>query len=318
MPRTRLFFATDIHGSDRCFSKFLSAAKTYKAQVIILGGDITGKMIVPIVKEKDGSYRVYFLGKQEKPRNDQELKSIMTAIKAVGYYPHITDGSEVDEMTRNPARIRDMFQNMMIESVTNWIRQAEERLKGTGVKCFISAGNDDEHYIDSVLSSSDYVNYPEGKVIRIDDSHEMASCGFTNMTPWKCPRDITEEELGKKIENMMAGVEDRANCILNFHCPPLGTTIDMAPKLTTDLKPILEPGGGMEMAPVGSSSVRKAIEVYQPLLGLHGHIHESKGAAKIGRTLCLNPGSEYTEGILKGSLVELDEKGIRDYIFTSG
>jgi Icc-related predicted phosphoesterase len=318
LTRTRLFFATDIHGSDRCFGKFLSAAKAYKANAIILGGDITGKMIVPIVKEKDGSYRVYLLGKEERPRNEQELKTVMATIKAVGYYPHVTDEAEVDEMTKNPKKVMEMFQRMMTDSVKTWVGQAEERLKSTGVRCFISAGNDDEHYIDHVLSSSNYVVYPEGQVIRLDDAHEMVSCGFTNMTPWKCPRDISEEELGEKIEAMMARVENKSNCIMNLHCPPFGTTIDMAPRLTEELKPVLEPGGGMEMVPVGSTSVRKAIETHQPLLGLHGHIHEAKGVAKIGRTLCINPGSEYTEGILKGFLVEFDEKGIRDYIFTSG
>ena len=318
MPRTRIFFATDIHGSDRCFGKFLSAAKVYKANVLILGGDITGKMIVPIVKENDGSFRAHFLGREQRLRNEQELKAMMISIKAVGYYPQITTETDLEDMAQNPSKLREKFKEMMIESVKNLVRQAEERLKGSGVKCFVSAGNDDEFYIDDILHSSNYVVYPEGRVVQLDDKHEMVSCGFTNMTPWKCPRDLPEEDLGMKIESIMSKVSDKSNCILNFHCPPYGTTIDLAPKLTEDLKPILEPGGGMEMAPVGSISVRKTIEEHHPLLGLHGHIHESKGVAKIGRTICVNPGSEYTEGILKGFLAELDEMGIRDYIFTTG
>ncbi len=318
MTRTRIFFATDIHGSDRCFGKFLSAAKTYKASAIILGGDITGKMIVPIVKQPDGSHKLYLLGKEQRPQNDRELKEMMATIRAVGYYPHVTDQAELDDMTRNPEKVRGKFQEMMINSVKSWVKQAEERLKGSGVKCFVSAGNDDEYYIDPVLNSSDFLVYPEGKVFRLDNEHEMVSCGYTNMTPWKCPRDIPEEELEKRIEEMTQHVENMTNCVFNLHCPPYGTIIDMAPRLTAEMKPVLEPGGGMEMTPVGSTSIRKIIEKNQPLLGLHGHIHESKGVAKIGRTVCVNPGSEYTEGILKGFLVELDEKGIRDYLFTSG
>jgi Icc-related predicted phosphoesterase len=283
-----------------------------------MGGDITGKMIVPIVKEGSHDYRLYFLGKEQRLHSDAELATIMLSIKAVGYYPHVTDAAELEEMASNPGKVQEMFKEKMIGSVRSWVQQAEERLKASEVKCFISAGNDDEHYIDSVLNSSDYVVCPEGKVVSLDDKHEMASCGFTNMTPWKCPRDIPEEDLAKKLGEVVDKVGDKANCILNFHCPPFGTTIDMAPKLTPDLKPVLEPGGGTEMAPVGSTSVRKVIEDHQPLLGLHGHIHEAKGIAKIGRTMCVNPGSEYTEGILKGFLVEIDDKGLRDYLFTAG
>jgi len=318
LPRTRIFFATDIHGSDRCFGKFLSAAKTYNANAIILGGDITGKMIVPIVKQPDGIHRVYFLGKEHRLTSERDVREMMVSIKAVGYYPHLTDPGGLEEMVQNPVRVQETFKETMKASVKNWVDQAEKRLKDSGVKCFVSAGNDDDHYIDPILESSNYVVYPEGKVVDIDDKHQMASCGFTNMTPWKCPRDIPEEELQGKLDQIISQVSDPANCILNFHCPPFGTSIDMAPKLTEDLKPILEPGGNMEMAPVGSTSVRKIIENHQPLLGLHGHIHESKGLAKIGRTLCVNPGSEYTEGILKGFLAELDENGIRDYLFTAG
>jgi Icc-related predicted phosphoesterase len=318
MTRTRIFFATDIHGSDRCFGKFLSAAQVYKANALVMGGDITGKMIVPIVKEAGGSYRLYFLGKEQRLHSETELKTVMLSIKAVGYYPHLTDSAELEEMTAHPDMVQEMFREKMVQSVKNWIQQAEQRLKGSGVKCFMSAGNDDDHYIDPILESSDYVVCPEGKALSLDDNHEMVSCGFTNMTPWKCPRDIPEEELEKKLSDVVGKAKDVANCVLNFHCPPFGTNIDLAPKLTPDLKPVLEPGGGMEMTPVGSTSVRRIIEGHQPLLGLHGHIHEGKGIAKIGRTMCVNPGSEYTEGILKGFLVELDEKGIRDYIFTAG
>src|SRR6266568_2674048 len=63
--RTTIFFATDIHGSERCFIKFINAAKFYQADVLILGGDITGKAMVPIVRQANGAsirYRATFLG----------------------------------------------------------------------------------------------------------------------------------------------------------------------------------------------------------------------------------------------------------------
>ncbi|MCL6544390.1 MAG: nickel-dependent hydrogenase large subunit, partial [Bryobacteraceae bacterium] len=53
----RIFFSTDIHGSDVCFRKFLSCAKHLQADALILGGDLTGKMVVPIVyDETSGMY----------------------------------------------------------------------------------------------------------------------------------------------------------------------------------------------------------------------------------------------------------------------
>jgi Icc-related predicted phosphoesterase len=72
------------------------------------------------------------------------------------------------------------------------------------------------------------------------------------------------------------------------------------------------------MAPAGSTAVREAIEELQPLVGLHGHIHEGRGETKIGRTLCLNPGSVYSEGVLNGVLLTLADGQVRDYQFTQG
>ena len=205
----------------------------------------------------------------------------------------------------------------MIEQVRRWINIAEERLKGTGIKCYITPGNDDRFDIDQAFTESDYVINPEGKVVNIDKYHEMISTGFSNKTPWNTQREVTEEKLEEIIEEMASKVENMKNCIFNFHCPPYNTIIDVAPLLDETLKPVVK-GGQTIMVHVGSISVRKAIEKHQPLLGLHGHIHESRGVAKIGRTVCLNPGSEYTEGILRGVIVNLDKGKIKSYIFTSG
>jgi len=316
--KIRIFFATDIHGSEKCFMKFINAAKFYKANVLILGGDLTGKMFVPMVKHPDGTYSARFLGASHVIKAGGELESLEKRIRDVGYYPYRTDLEEMTLLEADQARVEKVFDQLMRESIEKWLMVANERLKGTGIRCFISAGNDDKHSIDSILEESGYTIYPEGKVIPIDEHHEMISCGYSNITPWRCPRDITEEELLKKIDDMAANVKAMNSCIFNLHCPPYGTTIDSAPKLDDKMKPVMAPGGSPLMVSVGSKAVRQAIERYRPQLGLHGHIHESKGTFKIGRTLCINPGSEYTEGILKGFLVDLTEKGLTDYMFTAG
>jgi len=316
MNITRIFFVADLHGSDLCFRKSLSAVKIYKANVLIIGGDLTGKAIVPIVENPDGSYTASFLGMVYALKTREELANLEKKISSVGYYPYCTAQQEFEELSANETKINELFLQLMSERVRSWIKMAEERSKADGVKFFMLPGNDDVKSIDSIIDSSEYVINPEGKVLYIDNKYSMISTGYSNITPWNCPRDIPESELAQKIETMVSRVENLKDCIFCFHCPPHDTGIDMAPKLE-DLKPVMS-GGQLELVPVGSVAVRAAIEKYQPLLGLHGHIHESRGIYRLGHTLCVNPGSEYTEGVLRGVIVNLDEKGLRGYTFTSG
>jgi hypothetical protein len=202
--------------------------------------------------------------------------------------------------------------------IKRWVALAESKLKGTNIKCFISPGNDDSYQVDKYLSSSNYIIYPEEKIVQVDDHHEMITLGVSNITPWHCVRDVEESVIENKLEKLISQIKDVKNCIFNMHVSPYGTLIDMAPKLGVNLKPVPLPTGGLEMISVGSTAVRKSIEKYQPMLGLHGHIHESKGVFRIGRTLYINPGSEYTEGVLKGCLVDVNESGFKDYLLTTG
>jgi len=316
--KTRIFFATDIHGSERCFKKFIKAGEFYKADVLIMGGDISGKLVTPII-EDNGTWKAVFAGSSHSASNNEELEEVERKVRAAGFYPYRTNKQEVEELNAKPEKLKQLFSELMIESMNRWIRMAEEKLKDSEVKCFISAGNDDIYEIDSILSSSDVVIHPDEKVVMIDElDHEMLSTGKSNMTPWECPRDVPEDELAKHIEELASQVNDMKQCIFNIHVPPFGTGIDEAPELDENLKPRLAPGGGTISAPVGSKAVREAIEKYQPMLGLHGHIHESKGYFEIGKTKCFNPGSEYTEGILRGLLVDVAGKKVKDFMFTSG
>ena len=297
--------------------KFVNAGKFYNANVMILGGDITGKLLVPIV-EQDGRYVCTLMRSQEEANSKEELNALEKRIKNMGYYPYITTATEIDQLRSDHDAVERLLTQLMCANIERWLTIAEERLRGSGIKCFISPGNDDKFEIDSVLSKSDYVINPEGKVVQLDSSHEMITLGYVNMTPWKCPRDVTENELRSKIEDLTSHVTNFKTSIFCFHCPPFDSVIDLAPELDENLKPVLAPGGGPRMMPTGSPSVRAAIEKLQPLLGLHGHIHESRGNVKIGRTICLNPGSEYTEGILRGALIDIDQDQVTDFLLTAG
>ncbi|MFQ6125793.1 MAG: metallophosphoesterase [Candidatus Heimdallarchaeota archaeon] len=317
MANPRIFFVTDLHGSDRCFRKLLNAADTYKAKILICGGDITGKQIIPIMK-REGKYFTRFLGEELTLTSHTELETLVKRIRVVGYYPYITEADEVNKMRNDPQKMEEIFKTLIVESVAEWVKLVEDRLQNTEVQLYIQPGNDDNFAIDPILNDSEYIINPNEKIVQIDPIHEMISLGYSNITPWHCPRDVPEKELATKIEELASQVTNMESAIFNIHVPPYGSLIDDAPKLDESLKPQLLPGGEPELVPTGSTAVRSAIETHQPLLGLHGHIHEAKGFTKIGRTFVCNPGSEYSEGILKGFLFTLHPKKVEHYLFTSG
>lgn len=317
MSKTRLFFVTDIHGSDRLFLKFVNAGKVYKADVLVLGGDITGKTVTPIF-EQGGSWKAEYVDTLKQASTESELNELERMIRDLGSYPYRTTESRWETLRQNEASMDQVFLEVMTANLRRWVQIAEERLRPIGVKIIINIGNDDLPVVGEMLSESDYVIYPNERIISIDDKHEMPSVGFSNMTPWNCPGDISEEELLSNLEKATSGLAHPENSLFNFHCPPYDTQIDLAPRLDKDLKPVLTPGGEPEMAHVGSTSVRQVIEKFQPLAGLHGHIHEARGFSQIGETLCFNPGSEYTTGVLRGLILNLSDKKLDNYVFTEG
>jgi Icc-related predicted phosphoesterase len=315
--KTKVFFASDIHGSDLCFRKFVNAAKFYDAQVLILGGDVTGKTMVPIVRLPDGRFKYGDADSEHLVKSKDGLDEAIKEMADSGQYPYVTSSSEFQELSAKPRVVDRLFKRLMVEKLESWMKLADDRLGGTGIRCYISPGNDDVLEIDKALDSGTHVINPEGKVVEIDRQHEMITSGYANRTPWNSSREVDEDVLQNKIEAMADKVKDMEKAIFNLHVPPIDTPIDQAPKLDKKLKPVVA-GGDVVMASAGSSAVRESIERYQPLVGLHGHIHESRGMVKIGRTLCFNPGSEYNSGILKGLLCELDGGSVRSRLLTSG
>jgi len=315
--KTRLYFVSDIHGSNLCFKKFLNAEKFYGAKVLILGGDVTGKTLVPMVRTGGAALKVNEGGVELLLESHSEIEKVKRRISDGGGYPCVVDAKGLEDLEARPMRLSTLFRELAEERLESWIRLADKKLEGTGVKCFVSPGNDDPLEIDAVLGSGKHVVNPEGRVMTIDGEHEMVTLGYTNRTPWNSPRELDEEVLLGKIDRMSEEVENLETAVFNLHVPPIDTPIDQAPKLDRNLKPVVS-GGSPVMVSAGSTAVRTSIERYQPLLGLHGHIHESRGMARIGRTMCFNPGSEYGEGILNGVLCEIEGGVIRSHLLTSG
>ena len=235
-----------------------------------------------------------------------------------GYSLRVARG-ETEELNANPTKVKEVFKQLIIERLGEWISLADELASRSSLEIYMTGGNDDDFFIEPILKEAKAVINPDGRVVQIDELHEMISCPYSNLTPWKCPRDIPEDELKTRIEEFAVQVKDHQNSIFNFHVPPIDSGLDTCPKLDTSTDPptpIIE-RGNVVMYNAGSTSVRSAIEKYHPLVSLHGHIHESRGVREIGRTTCFNPGSEYAEGILRGVIISLSDKKV-GYQFTSG
>jgi Icc-related predicted phosphoesterase len=298
---TRILFATDMHGSEGVWRKFLNASAMLKVDVAICGGDLTGKMIVPVVKQKDEKYSYYHL-KKIHTVDASEIEKVMKEIRGIGYYPYVTTESEYEEMVKSPKKVDEVFHKVMISTIKNWLDLIPQKVPSE-TRVVVCPGNDDRPAVDEIVNSHKHVINGEGKVIEIDDSHEMVSCGWVNPSPWKTAREEEEDKLEERLEKYISQLKNAESAIFNFHAPPYKTKLDEAPLLDKDLNPIIQ-SGSVVMVPVGSKAVRKMIETYQPFLGLHGHIHEASGSMKIGKTYCVNPGSEYAEGILRAFLIE--------------
>jgi uncharacterized protein len=315
MTRT-LYYASDIHGSDVCWRKFLNAARFYGADILVMGGDVSGKAVVPVVSARGGHLVRQLAG--ERVLDRAELDQMEIRIRDMGFYPYHTTDEELDQVWDDPAAVHEVFIGLMRESLGRWMDWAKQKLSGTGVAAYVMTGNDDPPELREMLQESSMVVDPEDKLIDLGEGISMISCGWSNQTPWDSPREMTEADLERHIEKQAAEVRDASRAVFNLHVPPIRTAIDRAPVLDDSLKPVVK-GGAVLMESVGSEAVRAVIERHQPMLSLHGHIHESRGAIKIGRTLCINPGSEYADGVLQGALVELNaRKGIKSYQLPSG
>ncbi len=300
---TRILFATDMHGSEVVWRKFLNASSMLEVNLAIAGGDLTGKMIVPVIEREDGRYSYYFLGENH-IIDSSRLEEAFKEVSGIGYYPFLSSEDQVEEMRMDENRVDEVFMELMQSTLKRWLDVIREKLPDD-VRVVVCPGNDDRFPVDEIIKDHGDVVSGEGTVIDIDGFHEMISTGWVNPSPWNTTREEEEERLEERLEKYISQLRDVRSAIFNFHAPPYNSNLDEAPLLDEDFKPVLE-GGRVVNVPVGSKAVRKVIEKYQPFLGLHGHIHEAAGSMKIGRTHCVNPGSEYAEGILRAFLIEFE------------
>jgi Icc-related predicted phosphoesterase len=312
----RLFYAGDVHGSRVCWKKFVNAAAHYPADALVMGGDLTGKALVPIVRAGDGSYRARVIGEQREARTAEELDQLQQAISTNGMYPLILDEEEARRLEEDAASRERAFERVLLDELRLWVELADERLAGTGARAYVIPGNDDPWSIDEVLAGGTSVVACDER-IEVVGTHEMVSFGYSNRTPWKTPRELDEEEIYTRLRRLVDQLENPDRAIFNIHVPPWESSLDTAFEVDEELRYVTK-GGRPHEVPTGSRAVRQIIEEAQPVLSLHGHIHESKGVTRIGRTVAVNPGSDYGSGHLDGCLIHLGSERVVGQYLVSG
>jgi len=312
----RIFFATDVHGSEACWRKFINSGKHYEADVLILGGGMTGKAVVPIIDQGSSKYLFHMQDVRHELEGAEALAKSQRTIRDHGYYPVVMSAEERDAYTGDQDRLDELFHEQMRKTVSDWVVWADERLAGSGLRCIVCPGNDDRHDIDAILAESSEISVGEGNVLDLPEGYQLASSGWTNLTPWDTPREEDEPALKERLKAIIAqATAAPERLVLGLHAPPFDTQLDVAPKIDWETLTVQ----GQDTAHVGSTAVKEVIQEVQPLLSLHGHIHESRAAERIGRTLAINPGSSYVEGTLSGVIVELDGKSkLKRYRLTMG
>jgi uncharacterized protein len=315
-----LFYAADMHGSERVWRKFVNAAKFYGADVLILGGDITGKILVPIEELGPNRYQAVVFGKVEKVKRQDDLEDLIARLRFNGFYPYLCSPEEHAKLDTDSEYLMQVMQREMVETARRWIQIADEKLAGTQVHMYAQAGNDDNPIVEDVLNG-EHVTDVESKVVKVGE-YQLLSCAWTNPTPWDTPREMYEEGLLEMFEQLAGMLEPGVPAIFNLHAPPFNSGLDTGPEVAgvDELGQIIVKKSGImpSQVPVGSKAVRAIIEKYQPVVGLHSHIHESRGTCQIGRTLCINPGSSYADGVLDGALVEIEGDSVKRYQLVSG
>ena len=302
----RCYMCSDLHAANRTYRKLLNAIKmnVYEAQVVLIAGDLTGKAIVPIIKQSNGRYTASFLDQHYLIDTEAELEKLKNSISDIGYYPYVTDQEEVDALRTDTAKMSELFRQKMIERVGEWVAMAEERIGKSGIQFYMMPGNDDDRGVDEMIARSSYVVNPVGNTIHLNEYHEMISFDYANPTPWHTPREWSEEEYYERVKASASTLKNVQNALFMIHVPPFDTGIDTAPELDKTMRPKVTMGDVLRV-PVGSTGVRKAIQELQPLVTVHGHVHEAGGQSKLGRTTCFNAGSEANQGILRGFVFDL-------------
>jgi uncharacterized protein len=302
----RIFFASDFHGSDICFKKFLNARSFYDADVLLLGGDLCAKSVAFINQREDG-WEVILQNRVVHFSNNSDFENFKARILNAGFLIRTDiDASESQSGFPNfDAQIRSRLQE--------WAVLAERTVPCKPI--YFVPGNDDPLYLDDIFGPP-FINV-HAKHLMLDAQTAIIGLGGSTFTPWNTEREYSESQLESFLTEAYNPELASSGLIFLSHCPPYGCGLDLAPALRDDLSYDLHLGAP-HLVPVGSHAVRSAIAKFRPSLGLFGHIHEGRGFTKLDGTLCINPGSAFWTGRLNGCIVDIINGKVANFQLTEG
>ncbi len=285
MPfQVKILFVSDIHGSENVFRKSLNAAKMYKVNYLIFGGDIFSKDFIPVI-DKGGSKLL--------DGKEVEISQLEEDSKVSGKLPLVMKEEEFQEAINNKKDMNSIIVRELEGQASRWVKIFHEKMNGSDIETLWNLGNDDPLELDEYLNELG-IELAEAKVRELGE-FKVVSSGYVNPTPFGTYRELPDSTLFLRLDSMFKEVGE-GPVILNAHAPPINTKLDQA--VNKDRK----------RNNVGSKAVRDIIEKYKPIVGLHGHIHESGGTDKIGNTKIGNPGSYYSDGIMSAIFLVLERE----------
>lgn len=312
---TKIFFATDLHGSEPCFKKFLRAGTFYGADILFLGGDYGAKELVLFSNSEKGVDTFSGSGQHQHFASTDDFDRYVLWCKASGRLMKRVDASVLQHIA--PASYHDLFDRTLNDTFATWAEMARDAFRRDGIPIYVIPGNDDSPRTDHYFTSEPFVFMHRRTAELRASLITLLGWGGSNPTPWHTPREYPEHQIRSELEQALKLRSHAGPMVLLAHPPPFGCGLDLVPEITKTLSYRLS-FGSSAMVPIGSSAVREFVEEHQPLIGLFGHVHEGRGYHMIGQTLCINPGSAFHTGRLLGCILSITDGRVDDFQLTDG
>jgi Icc-related predicted phosphoesterase len=283
----KVFTASGLEGSTTCFRRFLSAIRTYQADVGVLLGDLTGRQVVSVIKKGPTAWEVPLDGKVHEVDSAATLAQLTRSIVDKGDYWLEQTQEEYEHVRSNPALVELYFKSLARERIQGWFAMAEERLGAGGPPVFIAPGSGDWTVIDELLEHGGRLTPCDDRVVRVGD-YQMMTCSASGPSEWELAREMDDRALHKKLLELCSGIDDPDFAIFN---------------LLAD-----------------SKAAQRIVKRFQPLVRLGGAGYgNGGGASRQGRTIEISPRSAMVDDAaptLYGVLLQLEGGAVRDYVFT--